>query len=51
MIGVSFLLSNPLLISLPVMRGLIIANSEDSASEARGKARNSCPYGSMKVHV
>jgi hypothetical protein len=32
-IGVSFLLSDPLLIGLPIMRGLIIANSKDGTSE------------------
>jgi hypothetical protein len=37
MIGISFLLSNPLLIGLPVMRGLVVANSEDGASKARWK--------------
>jgi hypothetical protein len=37
MIGVSFLQSNPLLIGLPIARGLIIANGEDGASEARWK--------------
>jgi hypothetical protein len=36
-IGISFLPSNPLLIGLPVARGLVIANGEDGASEARWK--------------
>jgi hypothetical protein len=42
-IGVSFLLSNPLLIGLLVARGLIIANSEDDASEAGWKSRELLP--------
>jgi hypothetical protein len=37
MIGVSFLLSNPFLIGLPVARGLIVANGEDGSSEAKWK--------------
>jgi hypothetical protein len=37
MIGVSFLPSNPLLIGLPITRGLIVANGEDDATEARWK--------------
>jgi hypothetical protein len=38
MISVSFLPSKPLLIGLPVTRGLIVANGKDGASEARGKS-------------
>jgi hypothetical protein len=37
MIGVSFLVSNPLLIGLPIARGLIVANGEDGASKAEWK--------------
>jgi hypothetical protein len=37
MIGISFLPSNPFLIGLPVVRGLVIANGEDGASEAGWK--------------
>jgi hypothetical protein len=37
-VGVSFLLSNPLLIGLPVVRGLVVANGEDGAFEARRKS-------------
>jgi hypothetical protein len=51
MIGVSFLQSNPLLIGLPITRGLVIANGEDGASEARWKGWNSYPHGLMKVWV
>jgi hypothetical protein len=50
-VGVSFLLSDPLLIGLPIVRGLIVANGEDGAFEAGWKGRNSCPYGSMRVQV
>jgi hypothetical protein len=38
MVDVSFLPSDPLLIGLPVTRGLIIANGEYDASEARWKS-------------
>jgi hypothetical protein len=37
-VGVSFLPSDPLLIGLPVARGLIVANGEDSASETGWKS-------------
>jgi hypothetical protein len=37
-VGVSFLLSGPLLSGLLVARGLIVANGEDSASEAGWKS-------------
>jgi hypothetical protein len=36
-IGVSFLPSNPLLIGLPIARGVIVANGADGAFEARWK--------------
>lgn len=36
-IGVSFLPSNPLLIDLPVARGIVIANGEDGTSEDESK--------------
>jgi hypothetical protein len=36
-IGVSFLPSNPLLIGLPITRGLVVANGKDGASEAGWK--------------
>jgi hypothetical protein len=51
MIGISLLLSNPLLISHPVVRGLVVANGKDGAPKPGGKARNSYPYGSMRVQV
>jgi hypothetical protein len=43
MVGVSFLPSDPLLIGLPVARGLIIANGEDSAFETRWKSQELLP--------
>jgi hypothetical protein len=50
-VGVSFLPSNPLLIGLLVVRGLIVANGEDSASEAEWKSREILPIWIMRVRV
>jgi hypothetical protein len=43
MIGVSFLSSDPLLIGLPVVRGLIVANGEDNAFETGWKSQELLP--------
>jgi hypothetical protein len=42
-IGVSFLPSNPLLIGLPVARGIVVANGEDNAFETGWKSRELLP--------
>jgi hypothetical protein len=42
-VGVSFLPSDPLLIGLPIARGLIVANGEDNASETRWKSQELLP--------
>jgi hypothetical protein len=42
-VGVSFLLNDPLLIGLPIARGLIVANGKDGASEAGWKGQELLP--------
>jgi hypothetical protein len=49
MVDVSFLPSYPLLISLPIVKGLVVANGKDDTSETRWESqKNSYPYGSMR---
>jgi hypothetical protein len=50
-VGVSFLLSDPLLIGLLVARGSSLLMAKMAPLKPSGKARNSCPYGSIRVRV